>query len=113
MHSLAFSLRDITINVLVTCCQILGMCNLAFSLPDVKINASSCIFPIHFTLHILLFIRDFEQLKGEGFFLILIASMFLYSRQDQYEPITAFPLPVLTFTLNFLVTTFFLSIPHL
>ena len=65
MCSLAFSLRDldVTINVLTICCQILGMRNLAFSLCDVTTNALSCIF----TLHVLLFVTDFEQLEGEGF----------------------------------------------
>ena len=82
MCSLALSLHDVTINVLTICCQIPGTSNLAFSLRDVTINAFSCVFcvfHIYFTLYVLLFVRDFEQLKGEGFFLILVASMFLNS----------------------------------
>ena len=55
------------------------VCNLAFSVCDITINALSCVLHIHFILHALLFVSDFEQLKAEGFFLILTASMFLSS----------------------------------
>ena len=41
MRSLAFSLRDLTIDVLTSCCQIPGMCNLAFSLREVTVNELS------------------------------------------------------------------------
>ena len=61
MRSLAFSLRDVTINVLTFSCLIPGMRNLAFSLRDDTIIALSCVFHIRFTLHVLLFVRDFEQ----------------------------------------------------
>ena len=67
MHSLDFSLCDVTITVLTFCCPIPGMCSFAFLLCDITIKGVS----------LFLFIRDFKQLKSEGFFLILIASMFL------------------------------------
>ena len=59
---LDFSLRCVTVNILTICCQIPGMRKLAFSLHDVTINALSYVF----TLHVLLLVRDFGQLKGEG-----------------------------------------------
>ena len=63
MRSLAFSLRDGTVNVLTICRQISRMCNLAFSL--LIFFSLPCVLYIRFTLHVLLIARDLEQLKGE------------------------------------------------
>ena len=59
---MSFLLRDVTINVLIIFCQIPGMRNLAFSLCDVTINLSF-VFHIRFTLHLLLFVRNFDLLE--------------------------------------------------
>ena len=46
----------------------------------------SYLLRVRFTLHVLLFVRDYKQLKGEGFFfLILIASMSLNSRGSIHQ----------------------------
>ena len=59
------------------------MRSLAFSLRDVKICFMVCNQHAFDTASLAL--RDFEKLKGVGFFLSLIASMFLYFRGNIHQ----------------------------